>query len=50
LKDIMAEQQKKVIGLKQMTKAHSKPVKLAKGGKELIRDNSKHRKYKVVGE
>jgi hypothetical protein len=37
-------------GLKLMTKAHSIPMKTAKGGKELVRDNTKQRKYKVAGE
>jgi hypothetical protein len=37
-------------GLKQMTKPHSIPMKMAKGGKELVRDTSKERKYKVAGE
>lgn len=37
-------------GLRQLTKPHSKPIKLTKGGKELVRDSSKHRKYKVKGE
>lgn len=40
----------KVKGLKMLTKANSTPVRIAKGGKELIRDNSKQRKYKVSGE
>jgi hypothetical protein len=42
--------EKKTIGLKQLTKAHSKPVKLAKGGKAFVADNKKQRKYKVKGE
>lgn len=33
-----------------LTKPGSKPVRLAKGGKELIPDNSKNRKYKVGNE
>lgn len=37
-------------GLKLLTKAHSVPMKTAKGGKELVRDTSKVRKYKVAGE
>lgn len=37
-------------GLKLLTKAGSIPVRLAKGGKEFIRDTSKSRKYKVKGE
>jgi hypothetical protein len=37
-------------GLKRLTKAGSEPVRLAKGGKELVRDNSKKRNYKVKGE
>lgn len=41
---------KKVIGLKQLTKAGSKPVKLAKGGKSYVPDNKKQRMYKVKGE
>lgn len=40
----------KTKGLKRLTKANSTPVRLAKGGKELVRDNSKQRKYKVAGE
>ena len=40
----------KATGLKNLTKANSVPMKLAKGGKELVRDNSKQRKYKVGGE
>ncbi len=42
--------EKKTKGLKRLTKAHSIPVRLAKGGKEFVRDNTKHRKYKVAGE
>lgn len=41
---------KKPQGLKSFTKPHSVPVRLAKGGKEYIRDTSKDRKYKVKGE
>lgn len=40
----------KTKGLKMLTKAGSTPVRLAKGGKELVRDNSKSRKYRVRGE
>lgn len=40
----------KTKGLKKLTKAHSIPQKLAKGGKEFVRDSSKSRKYKVAGE
>ncbi len=42
--------EKKIKGLKQLTKPHSIPVRLAKGGKEYVRDTSKGRKYKVAGE
>ena len=42
--------EKKTKGLKQLTKPHSIPVRLAPGGKEYLRDNSKARKYKVAGE
>lgn len=42
--------EKKPMGLKRLTKAHSVPVRLAKGGKEFVRDNSKERLYKVKGE
>lgn len=42
--------EKKSIGLKLMTRKGSVPVRLAKGGKEFVRDNSKSRKYKVKGE
>lgn len=42
--------EKKIKGLKQLTKPHSIPVRLAKGGKELVQDTSKARKYKVAGE
>ena len=42
--------EKKIIGLKKMTKPNSIPMRLAAGGKELVRDNSKQRKYRVVGE
>lgn len=37
-------------GIKSLTKAGSIPVRLAKGGKELVRDAKKQRKYKVKGE
>lgn len=40
----------KTKGLKKLTKAFSVPLKTAKGGKDLIADNSKSRKYKVAGE
>lgn len=46
----MSEANTKSVGLKRMTKAHSIPLKTAKGGKELVRDSSKERKYKVAGE
>lgn len=42
--------EKKPKGLKQLTKPYSIPVRLAKGGKEYERDNTKQRKYKVAGE
>ena len=42
--------EKKIIGLKKMTKPNSIPMRMAAGGKELVRDNSKQRKYRVVGE
>lgn len=38
------------VGLKKMTKPNSVPVRMAKGGKEYVRDTSKQRKYKVPGE
>jgi hypothetical protein len=41
---------RETLGLKRLTKPHSTPVRLAKGGKELVRDNTKSRKYKVKGE
>ena len=41
---------KQTLGLKRLTKAGSIPVRLKAGGKELIRDTSKERKYKVKGE
>lgn len=37
-------------GLKRMTKPNSVPMRMASGGKGLIRDTSKVRKYKVAGE
>lgn len=37
-------------GIKSMTKPHSIPVRLAKGGKDYVKDNSKKRLYKVSGE
>jgi hypothetical protein len=42
--------EKKIVGLKKLTKPNSIPVRLAAGGKELVRDNSKQRKYRVAGE
>lgn len=42
--------EKKIVGLKKMTKAGSIPMRMAKGGKELVRDTSKQRKYRVPGE
>ena len=42
--------EKKSKGLKQLTRPNSIPVRLAKGGKEYERDNTKQRKYKVAGE
>lgn len=42
--------EKQVKGLKKLTKPGSIPLKLAKGGKEFVRDSSKTRKYKVRGE
>ena len=41
---------KKTKGLKMLTRAGSVPLRVAKGGKEMVRDTSKHRKYKVKGE
>lgn len=43
-------QQQKTAGIKSLTRPHSTPVRLAKGGKEYVRDTSKTRKYKVKGE
>ena len=43
-------QQPKQQGIKSFTKPHSVPVRLAKGGKEYVRDASKKRMYKVKGE
>lgn len=40
----------KTKGLKRLTKANSTPVRMAKGGKELTRDTSKKRLYKVASE
>ena len=40
----------KTKGLKLLTRAGSVPMRLAKGGKELVRDNTKSRKYRVRGE
>lgn len=37
-------------GLKKLTKPNSIPMRMAAGGKELIRDTSKTRKYRVAGE
>jgi len=42
--------EKRIKGLKMLTRPGSIPVRLAKGGKELVRDNTKSRKYKVRGE
>lgn len=42
--------EKKSKGLKMLTKPNSIPLKTAKGGKEMVRDTSKVRKYKVAGE
>jgi hypothetical protein len=42
--------EKDIKGLKRLTKAGSIPMKTAKGGKELVRDASKKRGYKVKGE
>jgi hypothetical protein len=42
--------EKKIVGLKKMTKPNSTPMRLAKGGKELVRDTTKTRKYRVAGE
>ena len=46
----MTKTTNKTKGLKHLTKAHSVPMKMAKGGKELVKDNSKKRLYKVAGE
>lgn len=40
----------KTKGLKMLTRSGSVPMRLAKGGKELVRDNTKSRKYRVRGE
>ena len=37
-------------GLKSFTCPHSVPLRLAKGGKEYVRDTGKNRMYKVNGE
>lgn len=42
--------EKKIVGLKKLTKPNSVPMRMAAGGKELVRDNSKQRKYRVAGE
>lgn len=42
--------EKKTKGLKMLTRPGSIPVRLAKGGKELVRDTSKSRKYRIRGE
>ena len=42
--------QKKNVGIKSMTKPGSVPIRLAKGGQEYVRDNTKKRLYKVKGE
>lgn len=42
--------EKKIVGLKKMTKPNSIPMRTAKGGKEMVRDTSKQRKYRVAGE
>lgn len=44
------QQNTKTKGLKRLTKANSVPMRMGKGGKELVRDTSKTRKYKVAGE
>lgn len=41
---------KKTKGLRRLTKPNSTPLKTAKGGKEMVVDSSKKRKYKVSGE
>jgi hypothetical protein len=40
----------KIKGLKMLTKPGSVAVRLAKGGKDLVRDTSKSRKYRIRGE
>jgi len=40
----------KTKGIKSYTKPNSVPVRLASGGKEYERDNTKRRLYKVKGE
>jgi len=42
--------EKKIVGLKKMTKPNSIPMRMGKGGKELVRDTTKKRKYRVAGE
>jgi len=42
--------EKKIIGLKKMIKPNSIPMRMAAGGKGLVWDNSKQRKYRVAGE
>lgn len=42
--------EKKIVGLKKMTKPNNIPMRMAAGGKELVGDNSKQRKYRVAGE
>jgi hypothetical protein len=44
------KQNKETLGLKRLTKAGSIPMRLDKGGKQLVRDPSKKRLYKVKGE
>lgn len=46
----MTDKVVKVSGIKAMTKAGSKPVRLLKGGKSYTADTKKQRKYKVKGE
>ena len=38
------------LGLKRMTRPNSTMLKTAPGGKELVHDSSKTRKYKLKGE
>jgi len=42
--------EKKIVGLKKLTKPNSVPMRTASGGKDLVRDTSKTRKYRVAGE